>query len=182
MQASALSETLLPDAEEARDNAAFDAILRALSLPGDIFELPEGGVMTAAQALIDRECRVYAPEHAAAVQATGARLSPVGTADHAIMQLTPVALVDVAQLSVGSELHPEGGATIIAPARLGAGERLRLTGPGIRQAQQIALDGIAPAFWSLRELACTYPLGFELILVDGARVLALPRSTRVEVP
>lgn len=181
MHPALLLDAPRPDAEEIRDNAAFDAVLRALSRPGEIGQLPEPGVMTVALALIDRECRVHAPDHAEAVRATGARLTHPDEAGHAIMALTPATLADAALLPVGSQLHPEEGATIIAPGRIGAGQRLRLTGPGIAGERQIALDGIAPAFWALREAACAYPLGFELIVVDGARVLALPRSTRVEV-
>ena len=43
------------------------------------------------------------------------------------------------------------------------------------------LGGIDPAFWDARRAAISSPLGFDLILLDGARAIALPRSTEVEV-
>lgn len=170
-----------PDEHEVRDNATFESVLWALSHPGELRDLPQPGVMTVALALIDRECRVHAPDHQQAIRATGAVSAPPSDAGHAIMTLTQDALADVARLPVGSQLHPERGATIITSARIGTGQHLRLQGPGIAGIRDIALGGIAPDFWHLRQMACAYPLGFELIVVDDARVLALPRSTRIEV-
>jgi alpha-D-ribose 1-methylphosphonate 5-triphosphate synthase subunit PhnH len=70
---------------------------------------------------------------------------------------------------------------MVAEARFGTGQRLRLTGPGIETFAEVALDGIAPAFWAMRAALCRYPAGFDLFLICGAQVIGLPRSTTIEV-
>ncbi|MDO5527945.1 MAG: phosphonate C-P lyase system protein PhnH [Paracoccus sp. (in: a-proteobacteria)] len=176
---------LLPSDDETRDNAAFEAIMWALSRPGAPRDLPQSGLAAVALSLIDGECRVFLGAKdevpASIVAGTGATLGPPETADHAIMRLDEAGLADLPRLPAGSQLYPERGATIIAPATIGAGQRLRLSGPGIEGTRDLALGGIAPALWDLRARICAYPLGVELLLVDEARLVALPRSTRIEV-
>lgn len=70
---------------------------------------------------------------------------------------------------------------MVAEARIGTGQRLRLTGPGIETVAEIALDGIASGFWAFRATLCRYPAGFDLFLISGAKVIGLPRSTSIEV-
>ena len=60
------------------------------------------------------------------------------------------------------------------------GQRLRLSGPGIEGTREVTLD-LAPQFWAERERLCAYPAGFDLVLVDDRAVIAIPRSTKVEV-
>jgi alpha-D-ribose 1-methylphosphonate 5-triphosphate synthase subunit PhnH len=64
---------------------------------------------------------------------------------------------------------------------LGSGIQLRLTGPGIETQRIVHVGGIDPAFWDARHAAIRYPLGFDLILIDRATIIALPRSTTIEV-
>ena len=51
-----------PSAAEARENAAFEGLLWALSRPGRIWTLPEPGELPLIAALLDRECRVHAAD------------------------------------------------------------------------------------------------------------------------
>ena len=174
--------TPLPDAEEIRDNATFEAVLGALSRPGTTHELPEPGPLCLALALLDRECRVHAEDPALAQQiaATGAALTAAPEADHVFMAADSAeALEVIAQLDTGSHLYPDDGATLIVPAQIGEGQSLQLTGPGIREAERICLGGIHQGFWALRARLNAYPRGIEVIFHDGARLLALPRSTQV---
>ncbi|MBR9762837.1 MAG: phosphonate C-P lyase system protein PhnH [Rhodobacteraceae bacterium] len=174
--------TPLPDAEEIRDNATFDAVLGALSRPGTLRDLPEPGPLCIALALLDRECRVHAGDEtlSARIAATGAALVPAHEADHVFMAADSAeALAVIAGLDTGSHLYPDEGATLIVPARIGAGQALQLTGPGIKSVERICLDGIHPGFWALRARLCAYPRGIEVLIHDGARLLALPRSTQV---
>lgn len=179
-----LAATPVPDAFETRTNATFGALMWALSRPGTVQDLPSDDPTLIAEALIDRECRVWCadPVLSTRIARFGAQLVPVALADHVFLPLADMAALDlVAQVPVGSELYPDAGATIIAPAGFGQGQRLCLTGPGIETKAVIALDGIDPGFWPLRSARCRYPIGFDLFLTCGAQVMGLPRSTRIEV-
>lgn len=174
----------LPDADEARDNATFAAILAALSRPGSVQTLPGRGAGPIALALIDRECRVWADDPAlqAVLRQTGAQMAPHETAGHVFLSLATVeGVARFADLTPGTPLYPDDGATVIAPAAFGSGVRLRLSGPGIDGHATIYLAGLHPSVWQARADLCRYPQGVEMLLVDGDRLLALPRSTQIEV-
>ena len=49
-----------PDGTEARSNASFEALMRAMSRPGDKRTLPEPGLASIIETLIDLECTVFA--------------------------------------------------------------------------------------------------------------------------
>lgn len=171
-----------PDAAERRDNTAFDAVLWALSRPGEMRDLPEEGEDAVLSALIDRECRVHAatPDLARRAEALGAALAPIGRADHVLLgEVADASALD--GVAVGSDLHPDDGATVIARARFDDGPGLRLAGPGIDGTREVRLGGLPDGFWAMRERAARYPMGFDLLLIDGARLIGLPRSTKIEV-
>ncbi|NIZ10036.1 phosphonate C-P lyase system protein PhnH [Pseudooceanicola sp. HF7] len=183
-----------PSAFESRCNATYDALMWALSRPGlprdlppfDPDDLPAGLAHPAhaalIDALIDRECTVHCenPELARHAARSGAAPGTPRTADHLFLDglATPDLLGDLRQ---GSDLHPEDGATLVLPARLGQGAPLRLSGPGVDGTLDVRLAGLPEGFWQTRARIMRYPMGFEVFLTDGARVLGLPRSTRVEV-
>ncbi len=179
---SFLTAVPLPDAFETRTNATFEALMWALSRPGTVQDLPAPGSAGIAEALLDRECRAFCDDPALAdrIATFGAALVPLPLADHCFLALD-AGLDRLAQIAVGSALYPDTGATVVAQARFGTGQRLRLTGPGIETLAEIALDGIAPVFWALRAALCRYPAGFDLFLTCGAQVIGLPRSTTIEV-
>jgi alpha-D-ribose 1-methylphosphonate 5-triphosphate synthase subunit PhnH len=174
----------LPDAQEARDNAAFAAILAALSRPGTVHRLPMPGPAPIVEALLDRECRAWADtlETETLIRRTGATIVPSELAGHVFLSLdAPAALDRLARVTTGDALYPDEGATVIAPALIGEGMELRLTGPGIEGETRLRVGGLHPGLWLLRAALCGYPLGIELVLVDGDSVAAIPRSTTVEV-
>jgi alpha-D-ribose 1-methylphosphonate 5-triphosphate synthase subunit PhnH len=177
-----LAAVPVPDAFETRTNATFEALMWALARPGTVQNLPAPGMAGIAETLIDRECRVYCDDPALAhrIASLGAAQVSLAQADHCFLALDQ-GLDRLAQVAVGSALYPDAGATVVAEARFGQGQRLRLTGPGIETSADVALDGIAPGFWALRATLCRYPAGFDLFLTCGARVIGLPRSTAVEV-
>lgn len=179
---SMLTAVPVPDAFEARTNATFEALMWALSRPGTVQNLPAPGMTGMAEALLDRECRVFCDDPALAdrIAAFGAALMPLPLADHCFLSLG-VINNGLAQVAVGSALYPDAGATMVAEAQFGTGQRLRLTGPGIETFAEVALDGIAPGFWAMRAALCRYPAGFDLFLICGAQVIGLPRSTTIEV-
>lgn len=184
----ALITAPLRGADEIRDNTAFEAILWALSRPGEIRHLPEPGPRTILLALVDRECRVHADDAVIGELAawTGATLTPLADADHVFLSLeTGADIARLGALKVGSALYPDDGATVVVEARLGRaegdGQRLSLSGPGIETTREIAVAGLPAGFFALRDRLCRYPLGFDLFIVDGSDVIGLPRSTRIEV-
>lgn len=171
-----------PSEFEARTNATYDALMWALSRPGLPRDLPHSGQAGIIEALIDRECQVYCddPGLANIAARTGAASVAPEDADHLFFDALPAADV-LKRISLGSDLYPETGATLVCNAAIGAGQALRLTGPGCNGAVQVQVSGLPEGFWQIRARVLRYPLGFELFIVDGAHVLGAPRSTKVEV-
>lgn len=167
--------------DDLRDNAAFEALMWAMARPGTLHDLPEG-LTDLVLALVDRECRVLVDDPALAqvVAATGAALVAAPAADHAFLTRVDSAMAVLAALPAGSPLYADQGATLVLPALLGQGQRLRLTGPGIEGAIETAVGGLPDGFIALRAARCRYPEGVEMVFVDGSRIMALPRSTTVE--
>ena len=171
----------IPSVEETRANAAFDALLGALSRPGQIRTLPSAGEISIIEALLDRECRVFCgdPTLMPQVLETGAIVAKLPEADHvflgALQSVEP--LLSVAQ---GSDLYPDDGGTVVVRAILNTGPKLRLFGPGIVNHHDVAISGLPSGFWQLRQDLIRYPMGFDLFFVDGDQVLGIPRSTKVE--
>jgi len=171
-----------PDAIELRSNAAFEALMWALSRPGDIRTLPEAGFETIAETLVDLECSAYAdtPAMRERIVATGALLvDRIGSADHVFLTSIENAAQQLAEVNCGTALYPDDGATLIIAAAH-EGQLVRLTGPGIKDTTEIAL-AVSPGFWAMREMLCLYPEGFDIFFVDGDKVVGIPRSTKVEV-
>jgi len=177
--------SLRPTSDDIRTNAAFEEMMWALSRPGIVRTLPKGGMAVMAESLVDRECSFHVsddPDLHQALTRSGARAVSVGEADYVFTTVdTGDKVATLSSLSSGTLAYPDEAATLIAAARFGLGQRLRLTGPGIKGDQTIAIDGIHPSFWQLRAKAIRYPLGWDLYLVDGDEIVGLPRSTKIEV-
>jgi len=169
-------------ATETRANHTFEALLWALSRPGMPRDIASDAEAAIIDALIDRECKVYCadPVLMPLILKTGAFLSDPRAADHAFLGK----LIDVnvlKSLRAGSDLYPDDGATVVANAQIGTGQLLRLSGPGVDGSLQINIDGLPQEFWAKRADCLRYPMGFDIFLIDGARVIGLPRSTQIEV-
>lgn len=172
-----------PDAQESHANAAFSALLWALSRPGLAQVLPEPGEQPIIAALLDRECAVFTSDAALApaIVRTGAEKADLPDADYAFLgDLADAQTLHA--LRAGSDLYPDDAATAVLRVRIGTGTLLRLAGPGVNGSIELAVDGLPDGFWQTREQLIRYPMGFDLFLLDGARVVGIPRSTKVEVP
>lgn len=173
--------TPIPSTEESRANAAFEALIWAMSRPGQVQILPEPREAPLIEALLDRECRVFSadPLLIPKVMESGAVITEVSRADHvflgALNDLTVLPL-----LRMGSDLYPDEGATVVIRARFDAGPELQLSGPGIETRQPLQIGGLPEGFWRLRRDLIRYPMGFDLMFVDGDGVIGLPRSSVVE--
>jgi alpha-D-ribose 1-methylphosphonate 5-triphosphate synthase subunit PhnH len=85
---------------------------------------------------------------------------------------------------LGTLPSPEQSATLIlVVGELGQGDtHLKLTGPGIANTESLMINGLDTQWLTLREdWVCSFPLGVDLVLVDGGQLAALPRTTKVEV-
>lgn len=173
----------IPNQQEIRDNAAFEALMWAFARPGSVQSLPEPGCECLLLALVDRECRVFAdtPQLAELVQRSGAAFVPPTEADHAFLTGSERILQVLEVLPAGSALYPDDGATLILSAQIGTGTALHLAGPGIEIGTRLSLGGLPKSFIALRAQRNRYPEGIDIAIVDGTRVVALPRSTHVEV-
>ena len=171
-----------PDAAEARCNATFEALMWSMARPGSVREMPEPGLAPIVEALIDRECVAYAQSAALSRQIadTGASLGGPGSADHLFLDRLDGASDAWSALRCGSALYPDQGATLVAQVAHGTGQRLRFTGPGVDGLCDMAI-ALPAEFWAMRGRLCAYPMGFDMLLVDGRAVIGIPRSTQIEV-
>lgn len=167
--------------EEALAHAVFDALLVAMSRPGEVTMLPQAGLLQMIDTLIDLDTTTHnlVPDLQAAILASRTRLVALERAEHVFVTTPEEATAIAARLSVGDALYPDLGATlyIACPHQ---GQKLRLSGPGIETVTEIE-TALPAAFWQARTAACTYPAGFDLVIVAGSRLIAIPRSTKVEV-
>lgn len=85
---------------------------------------------------------------------------------------------------LGTLQSPEQSATIVLMVEsLSQGDTsIRLSGAGINGTRKCSLQGLNPEWLNCREdWVCSFPLGVDLILVDGKEVMAIPRTSRIEV-
>ncbi|MEO1557120.1 MAG: phosphonate C-P lyase system protein PhnH [Pseudomonadota bacterium] len=169
-----------PSAEEARDNATFDALLWALSRPGLARTLSAPGEGTIITALLDRECRAYCadPRMLPEIMRSGAEVTEITRADHVF--LGSISTNDALHaVAIGSDLYPDDGATVVIRAEIGVGPPLRMTGPGIDGEIVVRIGDLPEGFWATRAARLRYPMGFDLFFLDGDQVVGVPRSTVV---
>jgi alpha-D-ribose 1-methylphosphonate 5-triphosphate synthase subunit PhnH len=85
----------------------------------------------------------------------------------------------------GTLESPQQGATVIVQVdRLGdgksTGQRLRLHGPGIQGQTPLQVDGLHEEWLHARVVwNADFPMGVDLLLVDGSSAAAIPRTTRI---
>lgn len=180
-----MSISVLPTADDLRTSSSFEELIWALSRPGLVRRMPFAGFDALAESLIDRECTFHAsldPALDERIARTGARRAAVEKADYVFAPLgSETDVAELSRLCIGTLSYPDEAATLIAPAIIGTGQALRLTGPGIKGEVFLRIGGVHPSFWAMRAMAIRYPLGWELYLVDGDRLVGVPRTTKIEV-
>lgn len=181
-----------------QSQGAFRALLTALSEPGTLQRVaaeiapPEGLATATATALLtlaDYETPVWLPEALRDGPAgawlrfhCGAALvdDPAGAA-FAVIDGTD----DEPKLfafNLGTDQFPDRSTTVIVQVTaLEGGPTLTLSGPGIDGTRTIAPQGLRPGFTAeLRENNALYPLGVDVVLAHGERLIGLPRSTQIK--
>lgn len=172
--------------EEAQSHATFTAIMWAMSYPGRPYQLsvaPSQALPAIAEALVDLETSFYTPDAAldAAIARTGGRRRPASTAMYQFYpQLSDADLELLPSIPYGTSRDPDQSATLVIGCGFDYGVSVRLRGPGIPTATELRVGGLPLGFWEARRHAIRYPLGWDLVLVAGDRVVGLPRTTLVE--
>lgn len=77
--------------------------------------------------------------------------------------------------------QPQQATFAVASDSISGGRMLRLTGAGIAEERMIAPQLPECIIAELTERPHPFPLGIDLILTCGERLLAIPRTTHVEV-
>ncbi|MEM7735702.1 MAG: phosphonate C-P lyase system protein PhnH [Deinococcota bacterium] len=174
---------------EAVTHSMFNALMWALSYPGEAQALADASLEHTTLeyiglTLLDLETSFYTPDNALEerLKVTGARAKHLQDADYLFYShLTEDDLEGLEHAKRGDMLYPDRAATIILQASFGSGTTLQLTGPGIETSTALKVDGIPAAFWQLRNKTRHYPLGWDVVLVDGVQVVGIPRSTAVTI-
>ena len=181
-----------------QSQSAFRALMAALAEPGTIQDLGdaiapplgfEPATATALLALADYETPIWIPASLREEEA-GAWLrfhcaaplpSEPAEAGFAVI-LTGAEAPALSRFAVGDDLFPDRSATVILQCEaLEGGEVVTLSGPGIAGTRSIAPRGLRPGFWAEVEAnAALYPLGIDMLLACGSRIIGLPRSTQVQ--
>ena len=180
--------------------ATFRAVLDATARPGTVVRVIEPlmppaplsvGAAAIALTLCDHDTPVWldAPLRGSPAVAewlrfhTAARVTeqPVNAAFAFVTD--PGALPPLDTFSLGTLEYPDRSTTIVIEvASFNDGARFTLTGPGIAQRRTVRIASL-PADMPERLAANRrlFPRGVDLILVSGCDIMALPRTTQVEI-
>lgn len=196
------TNTLIRGFDDAVHDAqrAFRQVLKAMSEPGtavrlDCPESPAGmapASFALCQSLLDSETALWRSNEFRRDAIgqnlrfhTGVRLTEKrGDATFALAY--PSELDSLEGFSRGSAEYPETGTTLILQVELSEdgnrGQCLRLCGPGIETERRICIAGLEGTVLDyLLERPDPFPQGLDLMLVDGERLICIPRTTVVEV-
>ena len=180
-------------ADPVRDGqAVFRAVLDAMARPGRVHNVaaPAAAPPPLARAtasvlltLVDAETPLWLDAAAAGAQAwitfhCGASIVAPAQAQFGLALGPP----ELAGFSAGTDEEPESAATLILQVEaLGAGQRLRLAGPGLAGPAWLRVRGLDPGFvaaWATNR--ALFPRGVDVILCAGDRLAALPRTVQIE--
>ena len=177
----------------------FRAVMNATANPGRIEELslvPDMPRLLAvslaatALALIDHDTPVFLDRAFASHQDIAASLSFhtgcrfIGDASRAAFALIgdPGNTIELSCFAQGTLEYPDRSTTLLLQVeRLGTEAAMRLRGPGIPGFRTLSAAPLPSNFThELRANRERFPQGVDLLLCCGTRLVALPRSTRVE--
>tara|TARA_R110000868_G_scaffold14669_4_gene67927 strand:+ start:3498 stop:4100 length:603 start_codon:yes stop_codon:yes gene_type:complete len=87
------------------------------------------------------------------------------------------------QFNPGTDTYPDRSTTLVVQvADIDGGAPIHLTGPGIETEATLRVAGMPDYFWQQRrDQQDAFPCGVDLIFTCGDRLVALPRSTEIEV-
>ena len=167
----------------------FRLLLDAMSYPGrclevTVFPKDESMMMTVLATLLDNEVSLSDP-HALLQERDWSMLQvKPESSEQADYILCKAATSPDFEPKLGTLPSPEQSATIVLLVdKLGEGEqKLKLSGPGIKESETLAIKGLHSDWLSNREKwNSSFPLGVDYILLDDQSLAALPRTTKVEI-
>lgn len=174
----------------------FRAVMDALSRPGEIRTpdvalkppSPLDPAMAAiALALLDFETSFWLPTTASDAGSwirfhTGARISPRPETAEFVLVPAGAAVPPLETLMLGTDEEPHRSATLVLGVRgFGTGTEVALSGPGIPDVRQLAIDGLPARVIAERmSVLQLFPRGLDIVLTAGSALAALPRTTRLE--
>ncbi|WP_299176384.1 phosphonate C-P lyase system protein PhnH [uncultured Neptuniibacter sp.] len=167
----------------------YRSILEAMSRPGRIqnitFSQSDSDAMTAILAtLLDGEVSLSDPDKLLNIddwpmlQATKAEPD---CADYIVCKGSSSPDFEPKQGTLSS---PEYSATLLLQVEslTSGSSKIRLQGPGIETSEEVSISGLSDDWLTRREdWVYAFPLGVDMILVAQDMILALPRTTRLEV-
>ena len=175
-------------ADPARDAAhAFRALMTAMARPGEIVSVqcvaPPAPLGVAAGGAVLTLCDPDTPlALAPALDRPDIRRwlafhsgAPLVAPEAAAFAIGPWADLAGQDFTIGTADYPDRSATLIAEVGTLAATGARLTGPGIEDIARLSL----PDLDFFRRNNALFPMGVDVILTCGARLAAVPRSTRV---
>lgn len=169
----------------------FRQLLQGMSLPGTIIDLQAelettSGLVGILATLLDRsvtwsdEDNLVSQRDRTLLQAA---LATTATAQFVVQDATKLPQQQFLP-SLGELTNPEQGATLILVGKaLGVGNlHLQLSGAGIQSTRQVSLEGFESEWFIRRQQwVAHFPLGVDLILLAGTRLMALPRTTQMVI-
>jgi len=92
------------------------------------------------------------------------------------------ALTSFERFNCGTDERPDLSTTLIVQVDgFSPSGPLALSGPGIKGARKLGVEGVTSQFWdAVRSNANLFPRGIDLILTAGEQIVCLPRTTKVE--
>ena len=165
--------------------AVFRQLLQAFSYPGRVATVAEkdSALAHVLATLIDTEVTLADPHQL--VEPRLLALLEARPAEPELAQFV-VACADSAPRftpALGTLEAPEQGATLVlCVERLGEGQALSVSGPGVDGTLTLRVQGLNPAWLAARATwSAHFPLGVDIILVDRERIAALPRTSCVNL-
>ncbi|CFQ39458.1 phosphonate C-P lyase system protein PhnH [Yersinia bercovieri] len=175
----------------------FRRLLKALSEPGVLVALPplsgwqplNPATTSLLLTLADQETPLYldAALSSAEVQHnlrfhTGAPLTASSATSSFALFGEAVTAEQLASCPAGDELSPEDATTVvIQTGSLHHGIALRLRGPGIEHSRMVAPQLPAAVLNYLLNRPAAFPAGIDFLFTCGESLMAIPRTTHVEV-
>ncbi|MCE2596640.1 phosphonate C-P lyase system protein PhnH [Motilimonas cestriensis] len=91
--------------------------------------------------------------------------------------------VNMARLKCGTDTSPESGTTLLVQSNgFDCGPEFKLTGPGIEHSRTVQLGNLSQSLVEYLVNSChTYPLGIDILLCHQQQLLAISRTTKVEL-
>jgi alpha-D-ribose 1-methylphosphonate 5-triphosphate synthase subunit PhnH len=165
----------------------FRELVQSFSRPGEVRDLSRhtdasSALRAVLATLMDGETTLADPHRQLAAGDWPLLQARHGPADHARYVLADGRRAPDFSPGLGTLQSPELGATLLIEVEaVGQGSLcVELAGPGIDGTRELRVSGLHPDWLEYRRgWNAAFPLGVDLLLMDRARLVALPRTTMV---